>query len=305
MTWLKLTGGFFYLMKGGSDQYIDRVKINQTVSTDERIEGSIDEFPHEWFESDIQRPKTIIVALDDERDGQSELDSFSTVHLLKRFETPVSYQFFEHLRTSIKVSELVKRFENTVGTRFSDEFSRFDAGQRTWKVVSKIRFTEDFNLGTFPLNPINPNDPDADEEEPSFIDILLEVVWNSGYTIKPYLLNDPKNDSRIIVELIIAKAKSLLSPQRVTISTLERALIPMEFKRKDENKNVGQVLKQLSDEREIIVNAPGDMAIRDAEFNFDGQLTFSDIMDTIAINHGGFWDWQGGNSAFLRKTVLG
>lgn len=305
MSWLKLTAGYLYLMKGGSDQYIDRVKINQTSSTNEKIEGSIAEFPHEWFESEVQRPKTVIVNLDEERDGQSKLDSFTTVQLLKRFESPVSYQFFESLKTSKKISELIKKFEDTVGTRFSDEFFLFNDAGKAWKITSGIKFTKDFDLNTFPLNPINSNDPDADEEEPSFINILLEVIWNSGYTIKPYLLNDPNEDAKIVVELTIEKAKGSLSPQRVTVSTLEKAVIPKEFKRKDENKKVGEVLKQLSEERNIVVNTPNDMASRDAEFNFDGQLTFTDVMDTIALNHDAFWNWQGKGSAFLRKTIAG
>ncbi|MDX2239431.1 MAG: hypothetical protein NW224_02000 [Leptolyngbyaceae cyanobacterium bins.302] len=305
MSWLKLTAGYLYLMKGGSDQYIDRVKINQTSSTNEKIEGSIAEFPHEWFESEVQRPKTIIVNLDEERDGQSKLDSFTTVQLLKRFEAPVSYQFFEDLKTSNKISDLVKKFEDIVGTRFSDDFFLFNDAEKSWKITSRIKFTEDFEIKTFPLNPINPADPDADEEEPSFISILLEVIWNSGYTIKPYLLNNPNEDSKIVVELNIEKAKASLSPQKVTVSTLEKAVIPKEFKRKDENQKVGEVLKQLSDERKIVVNTPNDMADRDAEFNFDGQLTFTDVMDIIALNHDAFWDWQGRDSAFLRRTIAG
>ncbi|MFN9644693.1 MAG: hypothetical protein ACK6BG_06145 [Cyanobacteriota bacterium] len=303
MSWLKLTAGYLYLMKGGTDQYIDRCKINQASSTNEKILGSISEFPHEWFESEIQRPKTIIVNLHEERDGQSKLDSFTSVQLLKRFESPVSYQLFESLKTSKKISELIKKYEDTVGRRFSDEFFLFQDNGRSWKIMSRIRFAEDFDLTTFPLNPINPNDPDADEEEPSFISILLEVIRNSGYTIKPYLLNSPNGESRITVELSIEKAKASLSPQRTTILTLEKAVIPKEFKRRDENQRVGEVLKQLSEERKIVVNTPDDMAARDAAFNFDGQLTFTDVMDTIALNHGAFWDWQGRDSAYLRRTI--
>jgi hypothetical protein len=305
MSWLKLTAGYLYLMKGASDQYIDRVKINHASSTNKKIEGSIAEFPHEWFESEIQRPKTIIVNLDEERDGQSKLDSFTTVQLLKRFEAPISFQFFENLKTSKKISELIKKFEDTVGTRFSDEFFLFSEGEKSWKITSRIKFSEDFEITTFPLNPINPNDPDADEEEPSFISIFLEVIRNSGFTVKPFLLNNPNDEAKIVVELNIEKAKSPLSPQRVTISTIEKALIPKEFKRKEENRKVGEVLKQLSDERRIVVNTPNDMANRDAEFNFDGQLTFTDVMDTIALNHGAFWDWQGRDSAFIRRTIAG
>jgi hypothetical protein len=305
MSWLKLTSGYLYLMKGGSDQYIDRCKINQISSTNQKTLGSIAEFPHEWFESEIQRPKTIIVNLNEDKDGQSKLDSFTTVQLLKRFESPVSYQFFETLKTSKKISELIKKFEDTVGTRFSDEFFVFHDTEKSWKVTSKVRFAEDFDLCTFPLNTINPNDPDADEEEPSFIDILLEVILNSGYTIKPYLLNNPNNESRIVFELSIEKVNAALSPSRITIMTLEKAVIPKEFKRRDENQKVGEVLKQLSEERKIVVNTPSDIADRDAEFNFDGQLTFTDVMDTIALNHGAFWDWQGRDSAFLRRTIAG
>jgi hypothetical protein len=305
MSWLKLTAGYLYLMKGGSDQYIDRVKINQTLQSNEKIEGSIAEFPYEWFESELQRPKTIIVNLDEERDGQSKLNAFTAVQLLKRFEAPVSYQFFEDLKTSKKISELIKKFEIIVGTKFSDEFFLFSEVGRSWKIISRIKFIEDFEIRTFPINPINPNDPDADEEEPSFISIFLEIIWNSGYTVKPYLLNNPNEDSKIVIELTIEKAKAPLPPQRVALSTLEKAVIPNEFKRKEENRKVGEVLKQLSDERKIIVNTPNNVAEREAEFNFDGQLTFTDIMDTIALNHGAFWDWQGRDSAFLRIAIAG
>ncbi len=305
MSWLKLTASYLYLMKGGADQYIDRVKINQSLSTNEKIEGTIAEFPHEWFESEVQRPETIIVELNEEKDGQSTISSFTTAQLLKRFEVPVSYQFFEKLKTSKKISELIGKFEETVGTRFSDEFFVFNNAGKSWKIISKIKFAENFDIQAFPFNPINPADPDADEEEPSFISILLEVIWDSGYTIKPYLLNNPNDEAKVVVELNIETPKASLSPQRVTSSTLEKAVVPKEFKRKEENRKVGEVLKQLSQERKIVVNTPNDMADRDAEFDFDGQLTFTDVMDTIALNHGAFWDWQGRDSAFLRRTVTG
>lgn len=306
MSWLKLTAGYLYLMKGGADRYIDRVKIDQTSSTDEKIEGSIAEFPHEWFESEIQRPRTIVVNLDEERDGQPKLDPFTTVQLLKRFEAPVSYQFFENLKTSKKISELIKKFEDTVGTRFSDEFFLFSDAGKSWKITSRIKFTDDFEIKTFPLNPINPADPDADEEEPSFISILLEVIWNSGFTIKPFLRNDPETDPTISVELSIEKKHqgSPSSAQRPTSLTLEKAVRPTNFVRKNENTTIRQVTSQLSSERGIIVNVDVDVSnSTSAEFNFDRKLTFTDVMNTIASNTGTFWDWDGIDSAFIRKTA--
>jgi hypothetical protein len=307
MSWLKLTAGYFYLMKGGSDSYIDRVKITPVKTDVGKLQGSISEFPHEWFESNIQRPKTIIVNLGEESDGKPIYEAFTKAQLLRRFETPVSYEFFENLKTSRKISEFAKKFEDTVGTKFSDEFLTYtdiDSGKK-WKIVSKIKYGEDFDIKNFPPNPINSNDPDADEEEPSFSDILLEIIWNAGFSIRPYLINNPNDESKIVVELNIVRPRATLAPQRVTIVTLEKAVIPKDFKRKDENKKVGEVLKQLSNERNIVVNTPDDMADRGAEFSFDGQLTFTEVMDTIAINHGAFWDWQGRDSAFLRRTVPG
>jgi hypothetical protein len=310
MSWLKLTAGNFYLMKGGSDEYIDKVKIENrsNVKPGEKQIGIIKEFPHEWFESSIQRPKTIVVTLAEERDGISRLQPFTKAQVLRRFEVPVSYKFFEYLKTSQKISEVVSKFEKTVGTRFSDEFFVYSDPNsgKSWKVTSRIRYTEDFPITSFPLNPINSADPDADEEEPSLISILLEVIWNSGFTIKPFLRNNPDEDSTINVELSIeSKPKgSPSSAQRPISSTLEKAIQPKKFVRKDENKKVREVINQLSEERDIIVNVDSDIRTDlSAEFNFDRKLTFTDVMNTIASNTGTFWDWDGIDSAFLRKTA--
>jgi hypothetical protein len=307
MSWLKLTPGYFYLMRGGANSYIDRVKIVQVEKYSDQIQGFIEEFPHEWFDSTIQRPRKIIVNLEEEIDGSPIYLPFTKNQILKRLETPVSYDFFEYLRVSKRISEFIKKFEVVVGTRFSDEFLSYvdsKSGKR-WNVITKIKYSEDFEIKNFPQNPINSNDPEAEEEEPSFSDILFEVLWNEGFSIRPYLMSNPDDDSKIVVELNIFRPKALLAPQRTTISTLEKAIIPKKFKRKEENRKVCDVLKQISDERNITVNAPDDMADRRAEFNFDGQLTFTEVMDTIALNHGAFWDWQGRDSAFLRRTIPG
>ena len=308
MSWLKLTAGYFYLMKGGADQYIDRVKIEQTSSGDGKIKGTIEEFPHEWFESAIQRPKTIVVNLDEEQDGKSKLEPFTKAQFLKRFEVPVSYEFFESLKTSSKISELIKKFEETVGTRFSDEFLTYTdpISNKSWNILSRIKYREDFDVKSFPLNPINSSDPDADEEEPSFAEeIFLQIIWNSGFTVKPYLRNNPNEESEIRIELFIdAKPKgSPSSAQRPTISTLEKAVKPQEFKRENDNKSLPAVLNQLPTARGIVVNFPAGLSETSAEFNFNGKLTFTDVMDTITSNTGTFWDWDGIDSAFLRQTA--
>lgn len=304
MSWLKLTAGHLYLMKGGSDQYIDKVKIDHSSVEDEKIQGSIKEFPQEWFTSASQRPKTIIVNLEEERDGVSRLDSFSKVQILRRFEIPVSYQFFEELKTSTKISQLIKKFEEVVGMKFSDEFLNYtNSAGKTWKIVSSIKYSRDFEIESCPMNPTNPNDPDADEEEPPFAtEVFLPVIWSSGFTIKPYLTSNPEEDSTIRIELRIEQPRASLSLRPVSIATLEKAVKPQTFTRKDENKIVKDVLQQLSDKRGIAINASPDMQGSNAEFNFSGQLTLTDVMDTIASTHGAFWDWQG-DSAFIRRTI--
>jgi hypothetical protein len=301
-------------MKGGSDQYIDRVKIEQTSREEEKIKGFIKEFPHEWFESE-QSPGTIVTKLDEEQGGTSKLRSFTKTQILKRFDVPVTYKSFDNLAKSSKLSELISTFEKTIGTRFSDEFFTFyidptnPKTSKSWNVVSKIKYTKDLDIDNFPPNPINPIDPDAEEEEPSFADeILLQIVWSSGHTIKPYLRNNPneEDETEIRVELLIdEKPKgSPSSAQRPTISTLEKAVTPQEFERLSENKSLAAVLDQLSSARNIVVNYPADLATISAElYNFKGKLTFTDVMDTIASNTGTFWDWDGIDSALIRKTA--
>lgn len=346
MSWLKLTAGHLYLMKGGSDQYIDRVKIENRLPAEGKPgdiqTGVIKEFPHEWFESTIQRPRTIIFNSKEEPDGNSNIEPFTKVQILKRFEVPVSYDFFETLSTSKKISELIKKFEEIVGTRFSDEFFLYEIikvqklqdgkpvftpdnkpvidhlldnfftysvddtirkDKERWNVTSRVKYAKDFPIDGFPPNPINSRDPDSDEEEPSFMSkIFIDVLWNSGLTVKPYLVNDPASESKIIAELLIMESDFPHSRAKVSVETLEMALIPQVFVREEANKIVKDVLKQLSKDRKITVNTTDFLAGKPCQLDFSNQLTFTDVMDTIAVANEAIWDWDGRNRAFLKKN---
>jgi len=303
MSWLKLTASNLYLMKGGSDKYIDRVRlITQPLGASNTLEGYINEFPHEWFLDEAQRPKTIIVNTLEERNGAPTLNPCTSSILLRRFETPVSYKLYEELSKSKDISDLILKFENSIGYRFTDEFSTFYLDGRPLKIISRIKSQGNIEIKKFPVNPINPNDLDFDQEEPSFISILLELIWDAGYTIKPYLLNNPNFDDKISVELLVSEPQSPVGPQRVSAETLEKAALPIKFIRKEENQKLFQVLKQLSDERGISVNCSNDISNQYLDNIFEGQLTFTAVMDIISSAQGALWDWQGIDTALISRS---
>jgi hypothetical protein len=297
MSWLKLTSGFLYLMKGGTDLYIDKVRIFQTGADGNKVNGEIKEFPHRWFTSSFQRPRTIVVNLDEEIDGTPTGSSFSE-KLLKYFEVPVSSQLYEELKKCQKVSELIATFDGLVGG-FTDNFFTYEKKKVLPPSIAFIDDADDTKVTGFPKFNYKPNDPDYDEAEPSFASILLPVVWNTGLTVKP-LLSSSANADSIRVELNFLKSDLPVSTtEAVTLQTLDLSLKSMDLQIED--KTIKDIQKLLKDTWGIPVNLSSDVAKKTdkVSIGFGGKVTFTTAMNAISRNLDVVWGWTG-DTVFLQ-----
>ena len=300
MSWLQLTDNYLLLMKGGSDQYIDRVKIDGQ---------KIAEFPRKWFTSASQRPRTMIIGLETTGDDIPSFAEAQNIQLLKKFEVPISFQLFEEMKKRKTILELLDLFKKQLGD-FTDEFFEYndELSQKTLNIQpfgfvasEEVKMINKLN---FPEIDFDPRDPDFSRSTPSFASIFLEVLRQANVTVRPRIAEYLPSDSKITVSLDFIKQPD---PNRlssvVPLSTLEKAVKPKRFNATGEGlKNVDGVLKQLKKEREIVVNSPSLGSERDLPY-LEGLLTFTDIMDTMASHYAAFWDWVG-DRAILTKTKI-
>lgn len=298
MSWLKLTSGSLYLMQGGSNLYLDKAKIHQNGEDDGKLFGELKEFPYRWFTSSFQRPRTLVVNLDEETDGVPRVSSFSN-KLLRYFEVPISFALYEQLKSCQKVSDLITTFDANVGG-FTDDFFRYEQRKVLPPSITYIGDSGDTQITGFPAFNYKPNDPDYDEAEPSFANILLPVVWNTGLTVKPVLSSSTNADS-IRVDLILLKSDlSVTTTEAVTLQTLDLSLKYVDLQIED--KALKDVLKLLRDSWTIPVNlSSSETAIVNKKISvgFGGNITFVTAMNAICRNLNSVWGWTG-NTAFIQ-----
>lgn len=299
MSWLKLNSEFLYLMKGGVKKYIDKVAITQIPLEEDNTKatsGFVD-FPYGWFTS-TQRPQTIIVNPFE----KDEVAPFSTNTILKFLEVPISYKLFKELKEADKVSSLIEIFIDNVG-RFSDDFYQYKhSDNQLYRVlIPGFSDAEEISLEPkdFPTIIFNP-DPDDEEEDPAFSQILFGLVLKRGYTVRPVLLKTPGKDSKIQAQLGFIKQPGsglTRSSKVVSVSTLEKAVEPREFASLlNSQPDLKSVLKKLS---EIIPSdAESQLLSKTADIAFDGLDTFTEVMDKICRRYSTVWDWQG-DSAYI------
>jgi hypothetical protein len=293
MSWLKLTSGFLYLMQGGTDLYIDKVKILQSGADANKVNGEIKEFPHRWFTSSLQRPKTIVVNLDEEIDGIHKVLPFSE-KLLKYFEVPVSSQLYEELKKCQKVSELIDTFDRLVGG-FSDDFFTYE-GKKV--LPPSVAFNDDAPVKGFPKFDYKTDDPDYDEAEPSFASILLQVVYSSGLTVKP-LLDSSAPAKSIRVKLNFFESDlSVSDTEAVELQTLDLSLKAVDFQINDQT--ISEIKKSIKDNWGIPVEisvAPPGLGSK-ISLELMREVTFTTVMNAISRKLEGVWGWDG-NTAFI------
>jgi hypothetical protein len=239
MSWLKLNSESLYLMKGGVKKYIDKVSIEQIPLEEDNkktMPGLVD-FPYGWFASVMQRPGTIIINPDEkdkDEKGENLITPFSTNTILKILEIPISYELFVELKKADKVSKLIEIFLDNLG-RFSDNFYKYyHSDNQVYRVlIPSFPDAEEISIEPkdFPTIIFNP-DPDDEEEDPSFSQILFGLIFKKGYTIRPFLLKTPEKDSKIQAQLsfIMQPGKNpVRSLKVVSVSTLEKAVEPRNF----------------------------------------------------------------------------
>jgi len=298
MSWLKLTSQAFYLMEGGTDQYIDKVEIENL--SDDKV--GFKDFPKQWFTSKLQRPRTLIVDLEDNKIARP----FCDFDFLKLFEIPISKPSFENLKKSQSIPEVFDRFFDLMGG-FSNEFFQYKLEYRILPPLLTFpdRVHENKPL-TFPVIDFRDDEADFSRKEPSFAEIMLWLAWKEGLTIRPFLNKfspDPAIDRNIRVELkFIDQPLPAIATQAVSLETLENALIPKPYNIDNDDPQLFDVLDFLAIDRKIAVNIANDLTDRRARIRLLGDVTFTEIMDKLASTLNLKWDWQGSNSAFLSQN---
>ncbi len=298
MSWLKLTSAALYLMEGGTDAYIDKTKIQYI--DDQKI--GLKKFPNRWFSSKLQRPKTLILDLND----NNEVKPFCDLNFLKLLEIPISRDSFKDLEMSQSIPDIFTRFFGLMG-EFSDEFFQY---KEEYKILPPLltfpdRAYEKKPL-TFPVIDYQDGLVDYLRKEPSFGDIILWMAWKEKLTIRPFLnkfSQDPTVDRNIRVELkFVDQPLPSIATQAVSLETLEKALVPKPYIINDDDTQLFDVLDFLASDRKIAVNVANGVEDRKARIRLLGNVTFTEIMDSVASTLGLKWDWQGSSSAFLAQS---
>ncbi|MBP0019762.1 MAG: hypothetical protein J7647_19690 [Cyanobacteria bacterium SBLK] len=308
MSWLKLTSDCLYLMKGGSDEYLDKIVFGKLVEGESK---TIKEFPRRWFSS-VQWPRTIILNL---ADNQNTHTSFSENEILKVLEIPVSSKLINHLKESKTLPDIISTFFEKKGN-FLDDFYKYTFTYKDEKdrEVSKsyevlpIKFEysqevrNEKNLD-FPFIPFNEEDPDFNIELPSFADeILFPIIFSAGFTIRPSLAKfSPvsSRDPKIRASLRINKRASLpINSSPVSLRTLEKALQPKMFQL-DGTPDLSSVAQKILKTWGISVTFPASMGNHQTFLSFPDMVTFPEVLDALASSHNANWDWAGRSIAKL------
>lgn len=300
MSWLKLTEKAIYLMEGGTDYYIDRVEF--TKKEGEGESGlEIKKFPYRWFSSIVTRPRTIIVDKEkvDRENNVVPSKPFSNLNFLKLFELPVNREFFDELKRCKNLDAIINKFYELMGG-FSDDFFNFEYDGKDYYLLppnitsSTNEFYNDREL-TFPNIDFHEQEPDYAREEPSFAEIFLPLVWRSKLTVRPVLERFPPTTSNVRVNLVfIPQPRPGVVTQPMDLQTLDRALEPKVF---DPSGNIYDYLQNTWEIGVIPFVAENQINVP-----LVGRIvTFTDVMDAIAVGYDAVWDWQG-NFAFLKSS---
>ena len=298
MSWLKLTSEALYLMEGGTDAYIDKAMI-QSLDDQKKVLPS---FPNRWFASSLQRPKTLIVNLNDDK----PVIPFCNFSLLKLFEIPISHPAFKNLEMSQSIPEIFERFFGLMGG-FSNEFFQY---RGVYQILPPLLTFPDRAYSkktlSFPVIDYQDSKTDYLRKEPSFGDIILWLTWKEKLTIRPFLNKfspNPAIDKNVRIELkFIEQPLPSIATQAVSLETLEKALEPRPYDIANDDAQLFEVLDFLARDRNIAVNVPNDLTDRRAKIRLLGDVTFTEIMDSLASTLGLRWDWQGSSSAFLAQN---
>jgi hypothetical protein len=216
-----------------------------------------------------------------------------TNNVLKEPEPLVFYQLEQKLSKSeyeeIKDKRSKQAWKDTIAQKYSQKFSTL-----LFMLPNNLLNEKEIHSVSYEL-----------KIEPTFGQMLLWTAWNFGLTPRPYHVTDTKSASSVwslsIQAMLIFKPfpKPDMATFPTSIATLERA-VRLRIFRLERPRSLHEVLTNLADEKYygIQVNADPSLLPLSVSVKFLQSVTFTEVMDAIALHLNAVWDWQG-DSAVL------
>lgn len=221
-----------------------------------------------------------------------------TKDVLKEPEPLVFYQLEQKLSKSeyeeIKDKRSKQAWKDTIVQKYSQKFSTL-----LFMLPNNLLNEKEIHSVSYEL-----------KIEPTFGQMLLWTAWNFGLTPRPYHVTDTKSASSVwslsIQAMLIFKPfpKPDMATFPTSIATLERA-VRLRIFRLERPRSLHEVLTNLVDEKYygIQVNADPSLLPLSVSVKFLQSVTFTEVMDAIALHLNAVWDWQGDSAVLCPLAV--
>jgi hypothetical protein len=284
------------------------------------------EIPAEWFLEESQDATcTFILALQDNDAVQTAQTAFDQAQATynksgtneNKLAVDEARKYLHSTKEALKEPEplVFYQLEQRLSKREYEEIQD-KLSKQAWKDTIAQEYSQKFSTLLFmlPNNRLNEENthpvPYQSKIEPTFGQLLLWTVWNAGLTPRAYRLTEPKSAAGIwscsLQSMLIFKPfpKPDMATFPTSIATLERAVRLRTF-RLERPRSLHEVLTNLADEKYygIQVNADPSLLPLSVSVKFLQSVSFTEVMDAIALHLNAVWDWQGDSAVLCPLPV--